>query len=215
MLHRGARLLLALRCAHGDNRGAVFHRRIAATFDRAFSFCERTNFLPAWRQVDPVGSIIQYEQQVSNMAYITPLYTQHREILALVDSFMRMIAGTTPPPAHDLARARWHLSAAIVRHLSSEDVLIDTVLRTASDEHAQALYRIYVLQHNKLREAVALHNGQWSIERILVDMPSYLTAIKGMVAELRKIMRWEETELYPLVARLVKSQEQDSGRLSA
>ena len=51
---------------------------------------------------------------------IDKLYSEHRELIALTQALVDMVAQPGPPPAPELANARWKIARLISTHLASD-----------------------------------------------------------------------------------------------
>jgi hypothetical protein len=127
---------------------------------------------------------------------------EHRELVRLTEAVMQAAAGSEIC-IDAIAAARHALGQLITRHISHKQLIITATLQNSADPAHQRLAWRFTEDLMKLRQSTSEHYGIWTMARLRADPREYRMAVRTQHRMLKARIVWEETEVFPIVAKLL------------
>jgi hypothetical protein len=123
----------------------------------------------------------------------------HQLLRSLAEKLEQLLDASSEPGIC-IARARWGLARALMRHLAQEPAVLAKVV--GSGALAATLDRHHQGREARLRADLDRHMREWTPERIRTDFALFRRDLRRLLRALEECMRFEETVLYREVTPL-------------
>ncbi|MGL4313678.1 MAG: hemerythrin domain-containing protein [Sphingomonas sp.] len=127
------------------------------------------------------------------------LSAEHAQIDAIAVELLAIIAGSDAP-GEKLASLRWRLNRHLLVHLAREDSHVYPLLVKAADIRLARLASAFQAEMGGLAQDYLAYNAQWDAAAVAKDWPGFCAATRHIMNALRRRIRREERDLYPMIA---------------
>lgn len=128
------------------------------------------------------------------------LSAEHAQIDAIAVELLAIVA--RDDGANDsVASLRWRLNRHLLVHLAREDNHVYPVLVKSADSRVARLASAFQAEMGGLAQDYLAYNARWEAAAIASDWPGFCTATRHIMNALRRRIRREERDLYPMIGR--------------
>jgi hemerythrin-like domain-containing protein len=132
---------------------------------------------------------------------LNTLLTEHDRIRSCAETLRELLVRADPPDAAELARVRWVLGSAVMRHLAFEERHFYAQLENHSDGAIRVAATTARARLMKEFQDYVDHAARWTPRAIVRNWSRYRLDAHHFLDLLFRRMRLEEEELFPLIPR--------------
>jgi hypothetical protein len=136
------------------------------------------------------------------MPIIAKLRDEHRMLEADIARMLDIVANPSPDAA-SIAAIRWRLARALFEHCAHEDRALHDRLAQSGDATAIAVCCEYRRAHGALGEVFGHYISDWPVDRISREWDRFGAETRAMASRVADRIAVEETQLYPMLERMV------------